>query len=269
MTALGSSVTWAYVTGHWVPTFACLCVQAQHLSCSTLLVSQHIQRENSPFQQPRPSPHTQYQAARCPLKHGDPSWAGLEVLGLLCKAAGATLICILPLYSATHLCAGEGKGFGEIFSYNTSEISPLISMPGRTPFSRHLLVLSFARRLRVSPSPCTELPFSSRPALVSGFSLPRGVISSKSCLVLPPVTQVWCDGPSLSASSALGSAAVSFGDIGSCFYLSQLCPQLVSLRSASIWMQSRPRVTLRKLRKPLILAKEQHSYSGQLVWAEL
>lgn len=137
----------------------------------------------------------QYEAARCPLEHGDPSWAALGVLGLPCKAASAALIPILPLYGATHPSAGEDKGFGEIFSYNTSEISPLISMPGCAPFSRHLLVLSFARRLRVSSSPCSELPFSSRPALVSGFSLPRGVISSKSCLALPPVTQVWCDGP--------------------------------------------------------------------------
>lgn len=144
---------------------------------------------NSPFQQPRASRHAQYDAARCPLPQGDPSWARLEVLGPLRRAAGAALICILPLYRVTHHCAGEGESFGDIFSYNTFEISPLISMLGCAPFSTHPLVLSSARRLIVSSSPCTELPFSSSPAFVSGLPLPRVVINSKSWLVLPPVAQ--------------------------------------------------------------------------------
>jgi len=145
-----SSITRAAFISQWVLTFfASTCGNSTFLAVHCLFLS--ACEGNSLFQQPRASPRSQYKATCCPLHRGDPSQAGWEVLGPLRRAAGAALLCILPPCDATHPCAGEGEGFGDIFSYDTFEISPLISMPGRAPFCTHPLLLSFARRLTVPP----------------------------------------------------------------------------------------------------------------------
>lgn len=164
---------------HTVLTFACVLVQAQHHPYNTLLVPLLIQ-------------------GLSPVSWG-PQQGRMKPWG---PSRGAAQICILPSHSTAHPCAGEREGFGDIFFDNTFEISPLISMLGRAPFSTHPLVLSFARSLVVSLSPHTELPFSSSPAFVPALPLPRGVINSEPRLLLPPA---WRDGSSLGARARLSA----------------------------------------------------------------
>lgn len=118
----------------------------------------------------------------------------METLGPL-HGAG---ICVLPPTQChPALGAGQTEGFGDIFLDNTMEISPLISMPGRAPFSTHPLALSSASSLTQS---CL-----SAPALL--LFQPR--LSPEESLT--PCRGCFCH--------QLG-VTVTFGDIGSCFF----CP---------------------------------------------
>lgn len=107
-------------------------------------------------------------------------------------------------HSATQPCAGRTEGFRDIFLDNTMEISPLISMPGRAPFSTHPLALSSASSLTQS---CL-----SAPALL--LFQPR--LSPEESLT--PRRGCFCH--------QLG-VTVTFCDIGSCFFCpGPFCPWL-------------------------------------------
>lgn len=156
----------------------------------------------------------------------------METLGPLYGAG----ICILPPTQChAALGAGQTEGFGDIFLDNTMEISPLISMPGRAPFSTHPLALSSASSLTQS---CL-----SAPALL--LFQPR--LSPEESLT--PCRDCFCH--------QLG-VTVTFGVIGSCFFAQ--APSVPGWNSASIWMQSSPGVTAGSREEAAGSGKGEHSY---------